>query len=44
MDNLMRMIKRDKKVKIRPDNRLTIDVESADDTFAETKKILLALH
>ncbi|MFH1263822.1 MAG: transcription-repair coupling factor [Pseudomonadota bacterium] len=43
MDQLLRLVRKDKRVTLRPDNRLILELAEHADSFEETKKILLAL-
>ena len=43
MDRLLRLVRKDHRVTLRPDNRLILDVAENADSVEETKKILLAL-
>ena len=43
MDHLLRLVRKDKRVTLRPDNRLILDLAGSADSLEETKKILLAL-
>jgi transcription-repair coupling factor (superfamily II helicase) len=43
IDRLLRLVRKDKRVTLRPDNRLVLDLAGSADSLEETKKILLAL-
>ena len=44
INKLLNLIKKDKRISLRPDNRLMITLDEQSDLLTETKKILLALN